>query len=152
MLLFEDKDGEEHITLRSSAEAVLEMDQNGSFALTDSGGATVTLDVSAGEIRIEDANGNSILMSSSGITLKDASGNEVSTAASGVTVKGTTTVTIEGTSVAVGGAGGEPLVKGATFLAMFNAHTHVCTAPGSPSGPPIPPLTPAVLTTKSTAA
>jgi uncharacterized protein involved in type VI secretion and phage assembly len=151
VLLFEDKDGEAAITLRSSAEAVLEMDENGSFALTDSGGATVTLDASAGEIRVEDSNGNSMVMSSSGITLKDASGNEISTAASGVTVKGAATVTIEGTSVAVGGAGGEPLVKGATFLSMFNAHTHVCTAPGSPSGPPIPPLTPAVLTTKSTA-
>ena len=76
---------------------------------------------------------------------------DVELMASGVTVKGAATVTIEGTSVAVGGAGGEPLIKGATFLSMFNAHTHVCTAPGSPSGPPIPPLTPAVLTTKSTA-
>ena len=32
---------------QSSAEAVLEMDPNGSFALTDSGGATVTLDADA---------------------------------------------------------------------------------------------------------
>ena len=46
----------------------------------------------------------------------------------------------------VGGQGGEPLIKGQTFMAMFNSHTHVCTAPGSPSGPPLPPLTPAALT------
>lgn len=151
VFIMEDKDGEEHITMRSSAEAILEMDADGSFALTDSGGATVTLDAAASEIRIEDANGNSMLMSSSGITLKDSSGNEITTAASGVTIKAPATVTIEGTSVAVGGSGGEPLIKGTTFLAMFNAHTHVCTAPGSPSGPPVPPLTPAVLTTKSTA-
>lgn len=151
LLIMEDKDGEEHITLKSAAEAILEMDKDGSFALTDSGGATVTLDAVAGEIRIEDANGNSMLMSSSGITCKDSSGNEITTAAGGITIKAPATVTIEGTSVAIGGSGGEPLIKGTTFLGMFNAHTHVCTAPGSPSGPPVPPLTPAVLTTKSTA-
>src|SRR6266487_1363368 len=58
-LLLEDKDGEEKITLKSSAEAVLEMISDGSVSVTDSGGATVTLDANASEIRIEDANGNS---------------------------------------------------------------------------------------------
>mgnify|MGYP000450728901 CR=1 FL=1 len=151
VLVLEDRSGEESVTLRSSAEAVLEMDSDGSFALTDSGGATVTLDANAGEIRIEDANGNSMVMSSSGITVKDSSGNEISTSAGGINVKAPATVTIEGASVALGGSGGEPLVKGASFLAAFNAHTHVCTGPGSPSGPPIPPLTPAALTIKATA-
>lgn len=151
VLLFEDKAGEERVMLRSAAEAVLEMDASGSMALTDSGGATVTLDAEASEIRVEDANGNSLVMSSSGMTFKDSSGNEIATSAGGITIKAPATVTIEGSSVAVGGSGGEPLVKGASFLAAFNAHTHVCTAPGSPSGPPVPPLTPAALTTKSTA-
>lgn len=151
VLVLEDKQGEETVTLKSSAEAVLEMDPDGSFALTDSGGATVTLDASSSEIRIEDANGNSMVMSSSGITLKDSAGNEIATTSAGINIKAPATITIEGASVAVGGAGGEPLIKGTTFLAMFNAHTHICTAPGSPSGPPVPPLTPAVLTTKTTA-
>lgn len=151
VLLFEDKSGEEKVMLRSSAEAVLEMDSSGSMSLTDSGGATVTLDAEASEIRVEDANGNSMVMSSSGMTFKDSSGNEIATSSGGITIKAPATVTIEGTSVAIGGSGGEPLVKGTSFLAAFNAHTHVCTAPGSPSGPPVPPLTPAALTTKSTA-
>ena len=150
VLIFEDKDGEETVTLRSKAEAILEMNPKGSFSLTDSGGATVVLDAEAGEISIEDANGNSMVMSSSGIALKDSSGNEVTTTSSGVTVKGAT-VTIEGNSVAVGGSGGEPLIKGQSFMSLFNAHTHPCTAPGTPSGPPIPPLTPAMLTIKTTA-
>jgi hypothetical protein len=34
---------------------------------------------------------------------------------------------------------------------MFNAHTHNCTAPGAPSGPPLVPLTPAAMTIKTTA-
>lgn len=151
VLVFEDVDGDEKITLKSSAEAVLEMDPNGSFALTDSSGATVTLDASSSEIKIEDANGNSMVMSSSGITCKDSSGNEITTTSGGINIKAPATVTIEGASVAVGGTGGEPLLKGTTFLASFNAHTHICTAPGSPTGPPLPPLTPATLTTKTTA-
>jgi len=151
VLVFEDKDGEETVTLKSTAEAVLEMDPNGSFALTDSGGATVTLDASSSEIKIEDANGNSMVMSSSGITVKDGSGNEIATTSGGINIKAPATVTIEGASVALGGSGGEPLIKGTTFLTSFNAHTHICTAPGAPSGPPVPPLTPAALTTKTTA-
>ncbi len=150
VLVFEDKDGEEHVTLRSSAEAVLEMDPNGSFELSDSAGARVTLDAEGNEIRIEDANGNSMVMSSSGITLTDSSGHSIATSAGGIDVKATT-ITLEGSSVALGGAGGEPLVKGTTFLSLFNAHTHPCTAPGSPSGPPLVPLTPAALTVKTTA-
>lgn len=150
VLVFEDAEGDEKITLKSSAEAVLEMDPNGSFALTDSGGATVTLDASS-KIKIEDANGNSMVMSSSGITLKDSSGNEIATTSGGINIKAPATVTIEGASVAVGGSGGEPLIKGTTFLASFNAHTHITPGFGAPSGPPLAPLTPAALTTKTTA-
>ncbi len=151
VLVFEDADGDEKITLKSSAKAILEMDPKGSFALTDSKGATVTLDASSNKIKIEDANGNSMVMSSSGIVCKDSSGNEIATTSGGINIKAPATVTIEGAAVAVGGSGGEPLIKGTTFLASFNAHTHNCTAPGAPSGPPLPPLTPAVLTTKTTA-
>ena len=64
-------------------------------------------------------------------------------------MKSSAVVNIEGSQVTVAGAGGEPMIKGTTFLSMFNSHTHV-TGVG-PSGPPVPPLTPAVLTTKSTA-
>jgi hypothetical protein len=36
-------------------------------------------------------------------------------------------------------------VLGDLLLPLFNAHTHICTAPGAPSSPPLPLLTPAVL-------
>lgn len=150
VLVFEDKDGEEHITLKSTAEAVLEMDAEGSFSITDSGGATVTLDASASEIQIQDANGNSMVMSSSGVTIQDANGNEIATSAGGIDIKAAS-ITLEGSSVALGGAGGEPLVKGTTFLSLFNSHVHPCALPGVPSGPPLVPLTPAALTVKTTA-
>lgn len=53
--------------------------------------------------------------------------------------------------VAVGGEGGEPLIKGTTFMSWLATHTHNCTAPGSPSGPPVPPPNPSFLTTTTTA-
>ncbi|MEM7669861.1 MAG: phage baseplate assembly protein V [Pseudomonadota bacterium] len=149
-LIFNDTEGDEKITLHSSADAVAEMDHEGSIALTASDGAKVVIDAAAGSILIEDANGNSVTLDASGIACEDASGNEITTSAGGVEVKGTT-INIEGQSVTVGGPGGEPLVKGQTFMALFNSHTHPCTAPGSPSGPPLVPLTPAALTIKTVA-
>ncbi|MGB7451525.1 MAG: phage baseplate assembly protein V [Lysobacterales bacterium] len=149
-LVFDDTDGSETVTLHSATDAVITMNHEGSIDLTDQSGAHVTIDAAAGEIVIEDANGNSITLSSSGISCEDASGNQIVTSAGGVEVKGTT-INIEGQSVTVGGPGGEPLVKGQTFMAMFNSHTHPCTAPGAPSGPPIVPLTPAALTIKTVA-
>lgn len=149
LLTFEDEDGAEQITLRATAGAELVLDPEGAIILTDQAGAKVTLDASGSEISIEDANGNALVMSSSGITCTDASGNEIKTAAGGIDLKAPAVVNIEGSMVTVAGSGGEPLVKGATFLSLFNSHTHA-TGVG-PSGPPLPPLTPAVLTTKSSA-
>jgi len=149
-LVFDDTKDDEKIILHSAADAVAELNSDGSIEFTDSGGAHVTIDASKGEIQVEDANGNSIVLSSSGIAWTDGSGNKIETTAGGIEVKGTT-INIEGSSVSVGGPGGEPLIKGQTFMALFNAHTHNCTAPGAPSGPPLAPLTPAALTVKTVA-
>lgn len=150
-LSFQDEEGEETITLKSKAEAEMVLDHEGSFVLTDSAGSTVTLDAAAGELTVADANGNSMVMSSSGIACTDSNGNEITTSGSGVEIKASATVNIEGSMVTVAGSGGEPLIKGSTFLSMFNTHTHNATSIGAPTSPPIVPLTPSVLTTKSTA-
>jgi hypothetical protein len=149
LMTFEDEDGAEQITLRSATEAELVMDADGTIILTDQAGSKVTLDAAGSEIAIEDANGNSMVMSSSGITCTDANGNEIKASASGIDLKSSAVINIEGSMVTIAGSGGEPLIKGTTFLSMYNSHTHV-TGVG-PSGPPLPPLTPAALTTKSTA-
>lgn len=141
----EDADGEEHLTLKSAADATIEMDHEGSIALTGSDGATVTLDAAGGTLSVEDANGNSLVMSSSGIETSDGSGNSISMTSGGVEVSATT-VKISASQVTVGTGSAEPLVKGNSFMAIFNAHTHNCTAPGAPSGPPLAPLTPAAMT------
>lgn len=87
-------------------------------------------------------------MDASGTQIQDSNGNQIEMAAAGITVKGVKIV-LDGIQVHAGGEGGEPLVKGQTFMGMYNAHTHICTGPGSPSGPPLPPLTPAALTIKT---
>ncbi|MBK0327767.1 phage tail protein [Rhodobacteraceae bacterium F11138] len=148
-LTFEDEEDAETVTLHSATDAEIVMDADGGISLTDSAGARVVLDAQGAEITVEDSNGNSIVMSSSGVVCTDASGNEINTSSSGVDVKSSAVVNIEGSQVTVAGAGGEPLIKGTTFLSMFNSHTHA--TPVGPSGPPVPPLTPSVLTTKSTA-
>jgi hypothetical protein len=150
-LRFEDTTDAAHVTLQSSSGAVIEMDKDGSLALTGQDGGTVILNAAEGTLTVEDANGNSMVLSSSGIECTDASGNKITTSSGGVEIAASASVTIKGSSVTLGGVGAEPLVKGQTFLSIFNAHTHPCTAPGSPSGPPVPPMTPAALTTVTSA-
>lgn len=150
VVIASDRSDEESIVVRSAKGAEMALDESGSAKVTDKSGSRVHLDADSGRLVIEDANGNSVVLDGSGIVVSDRSGNEITSTSGGITVKGSV-VKVEGQSVMLGGAGGEPLLKATTFMSMFNAHTHNCTAPGSPSGPPLPPLTPAALTTKTTA-
>jgi len=135
ILEFEDKSGDEKMRLHHPKGAEMLIDKNGSVSLTDAKGATVTLDADAGELKITDANGNSVQMTSSGTTVQDANGNKIEMAAAGITLQGQQIV-VQGTQVMLGGQGGEPLIKGTSFLTLFATHMHP-TAMG-PSGPPIP--------------
>jgi len=147
LLSFEDTDGETKITLQSADDALVEMDETGSIALTGSDGGTVHLDAEAGTLTVEDANGNSLVLSSSGIEATDANGNTITMASSGVEVSASAKVTISSSQVTVGTGAAEPLIKGQSFMSLFNTHVHTTTAPGSPTSPPMAPLTPAMMTT-----
>ena len=144
-LQFDDESGEERFLLHHPTDAEIEMDSNGTIALTDAGGAKVTLDAEANELVVEDANGNSMTMTSTGTTVEDSNGNKIEMAASGVTVKGTQIV-LDGTQVMLAGSGGEPIIKGQSFLTLFMTHVHP-TGVG-PSGPPIPQGEMSTLSTK----
>ena len=150
VLQFDDADGEEQFRIAHPAGSEVIIDPNGSISLEDAAGAKVMLDADTNKIVVQDSNGNVLTMDSNGTVVEDSNGNKIEMAASGITVKATQII-IDGSQVHVGGSGGEPLIKGTTFLSMFNSHIHNCTAPGAPSGPPIPPLTPAVLTTATKA-
>jgi phage baseplate assembly protein V len=64
-----------------------------------------------------------------------------------VTIKGTTSVSLDAPSVSLGPSAAHGLIYGELFQPIFDAHTHICTAPGSPSGPPVPLMTPALVST-----
>jgi phage baseplate assembly protein gpV len=134
-LQFDDKQDEEQIRLRHPKEATLIIDKDGTVALTDAKGAKLTLDAAGERVVLEDSNGNSLTMSSSGTIVEDANGNRIEMSASGINVKGQQIV-VEGTQVMLGGSGGEPVIKGTSFLSLFATHMHP-TAMG-PSGPPVP--------------
>jgi uncharacterized protein involved in type VI secretion and phage assembly len=137
-LSFDDTEGEEEIRLYHPADAELTIDPEGSVQVTDAAGSKLVMNASNSEIEVSDANGNTLLMDASGIKVTDISGNEIVMQGGGVSISSSAVVTIEGAMVNVGGAGGEPLIKGSSFLSLFATHMHTCTAPGSPTSPPIP--------------
>lgn len=150
VLQFDDAEGEEQFRLAHPTGTEMTIDSEGSVVIADAAGNVLTLDAANNKITVTDSNRNSLTMDSSGTEIEDSNGNSVQMAAAGVTIEGLN-ITLNGTTVDIGGSGGEALIKAQTFMAMFNSHTHPCTAPGSPSGPPLPLLTPAAFTTKTKA-
>jgi len=146
-LEFEDKEGEEYIHLEHKQAASLDIDKNGTISLTDTSGGKLTMDAEASEIVVEDANGNTITMNSSGTTVKDSNGNSIEMAGAGITLKAQKIV-LNGSMVSLAGEGGEPIIKGQSFLTLFATHVHTTTAPGAPTSPPIPQGEMSTLSTK----
>ena len=138
ILSFDDTEGEEEIRLYHPSSAELKIDPEGVIQMTDADGATLVMNAAGSSIEISDSNGNTIKMEAAGTTVSDSNGNEIKMEGGGVKVTSSATVTIEGSMVNVGGSGGEPLIKGQSFLSLFATHMHTCTAPGSPTSPPIP--------------
>jgi uncharacterized protein involved in type VI secretion and phage assembly len=135
VLQFDDKAGMEKFRLSHPAGAEITIDENGTVALADAQNNTVTLDADAGTIVVEDTNGNTLTMSSSGTTVEDSNGNKIEMGPAGINVKGQQIV-IEGTQVMLGGQGGEPIIKGQSFLTLFATHMHPSAM--GPTGPPVP--------------
>jgi len=150
VLQFDDADGAEQFRLAHPSGTELIVDADGTVDWTDAGGSRLTLDARANTVTLQDSNGNTMTMDSSGTLVEDSNGNKIEMKAAGINVQATRIV-LKGQQVELGGEGGEALIKAQTFLSLYNSHTHVCTAPGSPSAPPLPPLTPAAMTLKTKA-
>lgn len=145
ILEFEDLAGEESIRLEHSSGAKLDIDSDGTVGLTDREGAVLTLDAAASEVRLSDSNGNILTMNSTGTTVEDANGNLIEMGASGINLQGQQ-IALKGNLVTLAGDGGEPILKGQSFLTLFMTHIHP-TGVG-PSGPPIPQGEMSTLSTK----
>ncbi|MFZ7127171.1 MAG: phage baseplate assembly protein V [Desulfobacterales bacterium] len=136
-LQFDDEPGAERFRLAHPAGAETTVDENGTVVITDARGSRLTLDADGGEVVLEDVNGNTLTLDSGGTTIEDVNGNRIEMAAGGITVSGNRVV-VEGQQVMLAGQGGEPIIKGQSFLTLFATHIHTSTAPGSPTSPPIP--------------
>ncbi|MFO1272436.1 MAG: phage baseplate assembly protein V [Rubrivivax sp.] len=130
-----DKSGDEQLALRHPKGAEIVIDKNGTLTLKDAQGATLVLDADAKSVTLKDANGNEATLDASGVTVKDANGNQAVLAAAGLTLSGAKLV-LDAPVVMLGGSGGEPVLKGTSFLTAFMSHTHPSAA--GPTGPPIP--------------
>jgi uncharacterized protein involved in type VI secretion and phage assembly len=132
----DDTDGSETIGIIHGVDGnpSIVLDDKGGIALTDKNGAQVQLDAEGQKLVVKDANGNAITLDQSGAKIEDSNGNSITLDASGVKISGTQIV-LDG-MVMLGGSGGEPVIKGQSFITAFTTHMHP-TAMG-PSGPPIP--------------
>jgi uncharacterized protein involved in type VI secretion and phage assembly len=138
ILQFDDEEGEEQFRLYHPADAEMIIDKDGTISLTDSSGARLKMDAPGTEIIVEDANGNIMTMNSSGTRVEDSNGNVIEMAAAGITAEAPKIV-LKGSQVHLGDEGGEPVIKGQSFLSLFATHIHT-SAPvvGGPTSPPIP--------------
>ncbi len=138
ILQFDDEEGEETFRLFHPADAEILIDKNGTISLTDTSGAVLIMDAENSEIILEDANGNIMTMDSSGTRVEDSNGNVIEMAAAGITAEAPKIV-VKGGQVHLGDEGGEPVIKGQSFLSMFATHIHtVAPVVGGPTSPPIP--------------
>jgi uncharacterized protein involved in type VI secretion and phage assembly len=133
-LLFDDTAGKQRVRVTTQGGHTADLsDVDHKITLQSSGGQTVVVDDTAKTITLQ-TNGRTV-------TIDGNSGT--------ITLTGTTVV-LNAQQVALGSsAAAHPLVLGDALMAAFNLHTHNCTAPGTPSGPPIPPLLPAALSNVS---
>ena len=122
ILQFVDDSGNEQIRLKHSSGAGLSIDRNGSVSLFDDLGAKIKLNAHKEKITVEDANGNRIELSDSGILIENKFGNVVEMADGKITLDAPK-ILLKG-MVHLGDEGGEPIIKGFEFLSMFATHIH----------------------------
>ncbi len=147
-LLMDDTDDQKRIRLTTDGGHVVELDDEGQkLDVTSSGGHQVSLDDSGGKVAVQTSGGHSITLDDNGskVTVQTSGGQSITLESGSIKITATSVV-VDATSVKLGGdAATQSLVLGEALMAAYNAHTHNCTAPGSPSGPPLSPMTPAVL-------
>jgi hypothetical protein len=151
-LQLEDADGAESITIVEAAHGhVIRLDADGVTVTDGMSGHRVRLD-DAGMLLADGANGHTVRLGPAGITIEDGvNGHRTELGAGGITISdgvGGSAIILGPGGVQIGGSAAvEPMVLGMQFAAQVTAlmvalaaHTHICTAPTAPSGPPMAPL------------
>jgi uncharacterized protein involved in type VI secretion and phage assembly len=132
-LLFDDSQGKQRVRLKTPAGHTVDLsDVDKKIAIQTSGGQSAMFDDSANKITLQTGSGS--------VTIDGSSGN--------ITVTGMQIV-LQGSSISLGAGAVHPVPFGEILLTIFNSHTHICTAPASPSGPPVPILPSSAISTKT---
>jgi uncharacterized protein involved in type VI secretion and phage assembly len=145
-LELDDTEGEEAVRIIHGGDGnpSVVLDEKGNITITDKEGAKVFLDADGKQVVIQDSNGNTITLAQAGTSVEDSNGHSIKLEAAGATVKATQIV-LDG-MVALGGSGGEPILKGQSFLQFYMTHVHPSAM--GPTGPPIPQGEASTLSTK----
>lgn len=121
------KDGE--INIKTSD--TLNVDTEGDVTIT--GGAKYNV-TSSGDMAIE-STGGKVNVTSSGDMVVDSGGKLDITSSGNMTVESSGNVVVDSASVTLGSGTAAALLK-ESAITIYNTHTHICTAPGSPSAVP----------------
>jgi phage baseplate assembly protein V len=129
-LLFDDTANSQRVRIQTNGGHQADLsDVDKRILFQSSQGQTVVIDDSAQTITLQ-TNGNTV-------TVDGSSGT--------ITLTGVSLV-LNGPSVALGGDSAiHPVVLGDVLLTLLNTHTHLCTAPLTPSSPPVVPFGPEML-------
>ena len=159
VLMFDDTEGKEKISLTwkgkadgADAFSFLAMDEDGSMIQSNRNGSLIYLNAKAGELTVVDEHGNSLKMAEAGISLVDKFANVIEMkdgviqiiSQDAIVATGKDFTAATGTVNLVDGAD-TFLVRGADLVTWLTSHTHP-TGMG-PSGPPVVPPPPTVLST-----
>ncbi len=113
-------------------------------------GHELTFDDSSGaqRVRVRTAGGQVIDLDDGGakISITNGKGAEIVLDGPNVTIKATL-LKLAGTQIELGDGATQAVPLGTQLVSLLAAHTHNVTVPGAPTGPPIPPITPALLST-----
>ncbi|MCG8551554.1 MAG: phage baseplate assembly protein V [Desulfobacterales bacterium] len=131
-----DEDGCESIQLKHYGGQQIDMDAAGNVTIENAQGETIALDAENQRLKCEDRQGNAIELDGSSITIKEIAGAKITLKDGSVKIEGAGEITLDAMAVNLGGAGGEGVIKGQSFMGIYAGHTHPTSM--GPSGPPIP--------------
>ncbi len=143
-----DKDGEEKILIKHKGNAFFSIDKDGSVTISNQNGSFLFLNSKDGEVSLIEEHQNVVTMTQNGILIVNQEGAFVElkggtariVAADGIQITGQKIV-LDGSSIALGGTATDSPILLNMFTPMYNAHVHASAI--GPTGPPVPPLTPA---------
>ena len=154
ILMFDDTDGQERAVFRGPSNAdglhsYVSIEPDGSMIIATNLAHLIHLN-DQGEITIIDSHGNTIATDEGGLKLISHNGSLITVGADVQVLSGgnvtvnASNVSLNAAAVELGGMAVEAIIKGNTFQALFNAHTHQFVGNIGIPGVTLPPLVPLV--------